>query len=143
MLGKKRKRRINRILIVEDEPLVAFDNERFLTEAGYEVIASVDRVDDAISVIRADGLDLVLADVALAEGESGIEVARAASERRTPLLFVSGHCPLEARKLAVGCLAKPYMPRELLGAIEAVESLIGGKSPKRPPAGLSLYGVPD
>ncbi|MBA3895994.1 MAG: response regulator [Sphingomonadaceae bacterium] len=139
MLGKKPKRRINRILIVEDEPLVAFDNEHVLRDAGYEVVGSVDRVEDAIALIRADGIDLVLADVSLAEGESGIDVARAAKARGVALLFVAGSCPVEARKLAIGCLAKPYLPRELTGAIEAVEAVLVGKKPKKPPAGLSLY----
>ena len=42
MLFGKRERRISRIMIVEDEPLVAFDNENMLQEAGYVVVATVD-----------------------------------------------------------------------------------------------------
>ena len=42
MLFGKRERRIRRILIVEDEPLVAFDNEYMLKDAGYEIVATVD-----------------------------------------------------------------------------------------------------
>ena len=38
MLFGKRERLIRRILIVEDEPLVAFDNEYLLKDAGYEVV---------------------------------------------------------------------------------------------------------
>jgi CheY-like chemotaxis protein len=40
MLFGKRERAIRRILIVEDEPLVAFDNEHLLRECGYEVVAT-------------------------------------------------------------------------------------------------------
>ena len=43
MLFGKRERRISRIMIVEDEPLVAFDNEYMLKDAGYEVVATVDK----------------------------------------------------------------------------------------------------
>ena len=51
MLFGKRERRIRRILIVEDEPLVAFDNEYMLRDAGYEIVATVDSPADAIEVI--------------------------------------------------------------------------------------------
>ena len=40
MLFGKRNRIVKRILIVEDEPLTAFDNETMLEEAGYEVVDS-------------------------------------------------------------------------------------------------------
>lgn len=139
MLGRRQQRRVNRILIVEDEPLVAFDNEHILTDAGYNVVASVDRVEAAVALIRADGIDLVLADVSLAEGDSGIDVARAAHDKGIALLFVSGSCPPEARALAIGCLAKPYMPRDLIAAIEAVERVLAGKRARRGPKGLLLY----
>ena len=54
MLFGKRERLIRRILIVEDEPLVAFDNEHTLTDAGYEVVATVDSYADAAEVIEAE-----------------------------------------------------------------------------------------
>lgn len=126
--------------MVEDEPLVAFDNEHQLRDAGYTVVATVDRVADAVAVIRGDGLDLVLSDIRLSGDGDGLDVARAAREKGVPLLFVSGLCPDEARTLAVGCLAKPYGPRDLLAAIEAVDARLAGRSAKRTPGGLSLFG---
>ncbi len=138
MMLRKRERRIRRILIVEDEPLVAFDNEHFLKESGYEVVAAVDRVADAVALIAVDGIDLVLADVSLSDGDSGLDVAHAAEAKGIPLLFVTG-CPPEAQSLAIGCLAKPYVQRDLLGAIEAVEAVLAGEKVKRKPRGLALY----
>ena len=140
MLLSKRARLIHRILIVEDEPLVAFDNEHFLRDAGFEVVATVDRVEDAVKVIRDDDIDLILADVRLSDGEEGIDVAHAAHARGIPVLFVTGFCPIEAQALAVGCLAKPYTPRELRAAIDAVEGRLAGHPAKRPPKGLTLFG---
>ena len=82
MLFGKKKRRISKLLLVEDEPLVAFDNERFLVDEEFEIVATVDRVVDAVRLIRGDDeIDLVLVDVSLAAG-SGIDVARAATGRR-------------------------------------------------------------
>lgn len=139
MLFTRRKRQLRRILIVEDEPLVAFDNEHFLGEAGYEVVATVDSVAAARTVIE-DGaeLDLVLVDVALTDG-SGVEVAQAARKLDIAVLFVTGSCPEEARTLGVGCLAKPYTSRELRAALDAIDALLAGGSFKRLPPGLTLY----
>ena len=142
MFGRK-KRQIERLLLVEDEPLVAFDNEHLLSDEGYTVVATVDRVSEAVECIRADGADihLVVADVSLADG-SGLDVARAARDAGVAVLFVTGQCPDGASEVAVGCLSKPYAPRTLLAAITAVDGALQGTPPKRLPSGFRLFGVP-
>lgn len=139
MSGKRDGHRFRRILIVEDEPLVAFDTEHVLKDAGFEVVAVVDRVADALAWIAADGIDLALADVSLSDGGSGVDVARAAHAKGTPTLFVTGGCPADGKAFALGCLAKPYPQRDLLSAIDAVEAVLDGRKPKRKPRGLSLF----
>ena len=139
MLFSKRERRIRRILIVEDEPLVAFDNEYMLQDAGYEVVATVDSLADAAEVIAGEALDLVLTDISLAGDGDGIDVARAAGAKGVPVLFVTGHCTEEAKSLALGSLAKPYTERVLLGALDAIDDHIQGKALKRLPEQLTLY----
>ena len=138
MLFGKRPRTIKSILIVEDEPLVAFDNEHFLTDAGYQVVGTVDSVEDALRALDGDPIDLILADIMLADG-SGLDVARAARTRSIPLMFVTGRCPVEARELAMACLSKPYSQRDLLAAINAVDAKIAGRSIRKPPSGFSLF----
>jgi DNA-binding response OmpR family regulator len=139
MLFGKKKRRISRLLIVEDEPLVAFDTEHFLREAEFEIVATVDRVATALQVIRGEGdVELVLVDISLADG-SGLDVAHAAYEANIPVLFVTGSCPEGARAVAAGCLSKPYAQRDLLAAIDAIEAVLEGKKPKRLPGGFSLF----
>jgi CheY-like chemotaxis protein len=139
MVFGRKKRRIEKLLVVEDEPLVAFDNEHFLGDAGYEVVATVDRVSDAVAEIASGrSLDLVLVDVGLADG-SGLDVARAAFARAIPALFVSGQCPAEAQAFAAGCLSKPYAQRDLLLAIQAIEAVQEGVVPRRLPPGLRLF----
>lgn len=135
----KKERKIARILIVEDEPLVAFDNEYFLRDAGYEIVATVDTAADAVKAIERDDLDLVLSDVSLSKGGTGVEVAKAAQIRGTPLVFVTGSPPDNAASVAMGILAKPYSQRDLLATIEAVEASRAGRKPKRLPKGLTLF----
>jgi two-component system, response regulator PdtaR len=139
MLFSKRERAIRRIIVVEDEPLVAFDNEHLLGEAGYEVVATVDNLADAVKVIEAEQLDLVLSDISLRGDGDGTDVARAAATRGVPVLFVSGNCPIEAQSLAIGCLAKPYSDRILKSALDALDCKLRGEEVKKVPPGLSLY----
>ena len=139
MLFAKRERAIRRILIVEDEPLVAFDNEHLLRECGYEVVATVDTLADAVRVLGEEEVDLVLSDIKLNGDGDGMDVARAAGARQVPVLFVTANCPIEARTLGIGCLAKPYTDKVLKGALEAVDRKVQGKRTRRLPAGLSLY----
>lgn len=138
MLFGKRERSLRRILIVEDEPLVAFDNEHFLRDAGYEIVATVDTVPEAVAAIN-DDVDLVLADVKLSDGGNGHDVARAAREKGVPLIFVTGSAAEDAEGLAVGLLSKPYSQRDLLAAIEAVEAKLAGKPVKKPPKSFTLF----
>ncbi len=138
-LFRRNRRAIKRVLIVEDEPLVAFDNEHQLGLAGYEVVATVDRGEDAIRFLDAATVDAIVLDVGLAGDISGIDVARAAAEHAIPVLFVTGQCSDEARPLAYACLSKPYSPAALVAALGAVDAMVQGRAPVAPPAGLALF----
>jgi len=139
MLFGKRKRIVKRILIVEDEPLTAFDNEVMLADLGYEVVATLDSFDDAISLIDREDVDLVLSDVRLSGKRSGLDLANAAANRGIPVLFSTGHdLPEQAKSQALGCLKKPYSARQLKNALETVDRLLAGETVKAP-KGLELY----
>lgn len=134
-----RRKAIRTILVVEDEALVAFDNEHALGQAGYRIAATVDDYDHAARVMDEGGVDLVISDVALHGEKTGIDVARHAALLGLPVLFVTGRCPVDARTLAMGCLAKPYAPRDLIAAIRVIDAVLrGARRPKLPP-GLSLF----
>ena len=135
----RRRSSVRTVLIVEDEPLVAFDNEHALEQAGYRIAATVNDYDHAVRVIDEGGVDLVIADVGLHGELNGIDVARHAALRALPVLFVTGRCPVDARSIAMGCLAKPYAPRDLIASIAVIDALLrGARRPKLPP-GLSLF----
>ena len=139
MLFGKPKRIVKRILIVEDEPLMAFDNETMVVEAGYTVVATHDRVADAIATLEREKVDLILSDVRLTGVRSGIDHARIAKAKNIPVLFATGMVPPEAAELAVGCLMKPFSQRTLKAALEAVDQHLRGDK-VRAPKGLTLYG---
>lgn len=140
MLFSKKKRLIKSILIVEDEPLVAFDNEQRLERLGYTVVGTRDNYSDAVADLEAHDVDLVLCDIKLTGKRSGVDVAAAAHELGVPVLFATGSPPKECAVYAIGSLAKPYGDRQLKQAIDVVNRIVAGESVKAPP-GLTLYAL--
>jgi CheY-like chemotaxis protein len=140
MLFGKRKQVVKRILIVEDEPLTAFDNENMLGDAGYEVVATVDDLDEALAVLEREHVDLILSDVRLRGDKTGIDLARAAKARGVPTLFATGHSYPGAAEVAVGCVMKPYTERQLCKAIECVDRHLQGEAVKLP-KGVELFVI--
>lgn len=141
MLFGRRKRIVKRILIVEDEPLVAFENENSLGDHGYEIVATVDDYERAIDIINSDEeVHLILSDVRLRSERTGIDLARHAKAKGIPTLFATGHPHEDAHEVAVGCLTKPYSERQLVKAIECIDLHLQKESYK-PPKGLRIFMV--
>lgn len=153
MLFGTRERHVKRILIVEDEPLVAFDNETMVSSSGYTVVATVDSVSEALAVLDREqaaaseeaeeerGVDLVLTDIQLTGQRSGMDLAAEATQRGIPVLFATANPPEEDSGIAYGVLCKPYNERRLKAALKAVEKLLDGKKVSAPD-GVILYHRP-
>ena len=138
MLFGKRKRIVKRVLIVEDEPLTAFDTETMLSDLGYDVVATLDNFDEAIETLDDEPIELVIADVRLHGRDLGIDLAKAARAKGIPTLLATGHEPPGSTCQALGCLRKPYSERQLRLALDAIERFLAGESVK-PPKGMELY----
>ena len=134
----KRKRAIERILVVEDEPLAAFDNEDRLRRMGYTVVGTRDTYEDARRDLEFEKVDLVLADINLAGEKSGIDVAEFASGKGVPVLFATGSPPEQCAVYALGSLAKPFDDKQLKAAIQTIDRIIAGEKPAAS-KGLTLY----
>jgi DNA-binding response OmpR family regulator len=132
-----------RILVVEDEALVALEIESIITTAGHVVVGvAEDRVSAAELARRTDPRpNLALVDMRLANGASGLEVAADLIALGIAVLFVTGNCPAErGQGLAVGCLHKPFTEGELLASVAAAEAVLRRRPlPRRLPSGLHLY----
>jgi two-component system, response regulator PdtaR len=80
-----------RLLIVEDEAVVAMNMEAALTDAGFEVVGTVDTETDAVAAALQLRPDVIIMDITLREGD-GIRAARIIEERlKTHIVFVSGN----------------------------------------------------
>ena len=142
MLFGRRKQVVKRILIVEDEPLTAFDNENMLGDAGYEIVGTIDDFEEAVEILEREEVHLVLSDVRLRSQQTGIDLAHHAKKRGVPTLFATGHPYPDAGAVAIGCLMKPYTERQLMKAIECVDRHLQGEKVKTP-KGLELFIVVD
>nr|WP_294517782.1 response regulator [uncultured Rhodopila sp.] len=110
-----------RVLIVEDELLVALMIEDFLTDFGCTTIGPCATVETALQAVETESLDLALLDVNLS-GERVYPVAEALAERHIPFLFLSGYgeeaIPPGHSDWKV--CAKPFRGSELAGMLCAV-----------------------
>lgn len=79
-----------KILIVEDEPIIADDLVFILDEMGYTETVTVHTGEDAISTIKEENIDLVLLDINLASKVDGVHVAEYICENNSiPFVFLT------------------------------------------------------
>lgn len=107
-----------KVLVVEDESLVALDIENMLEEMGCKVVASVPRLVKALDLASRLDFDLAVLDINLA-GEVVYPLAFRLAERGIPFLFSTGYStadlPLELRDRPI--LRKPVMSANLKRAV--------------------------
>ena len=108
-----------RVLIVEDEIVVALFLEDLLAEFGYEVAGIVSHLDDAMA--RPDDYDIALLDVHL-NGRNVFDFADRLAARGTPFVFSTGYGArgIPDRHCARPVLQKPFRPDELKRALADV-----------------------
>ncbi len=113
-----------RLLVVEDEAIVALDLVQQLGELGYCVCATADNADDALSLAGTHAPDLVLMDVVIKGARDGITAADELARSSTaPIIFLTAFndsrtVERAARTGAYGYVTKPFNARELRAAIE-------------------------
>lgn len=112
-----------RILIVEDDYFIALDSEATLRAAGFDVLGIAATGEQAVALALDERPALVLMDIRLRGDLDGIDAA-IEIYRRTGIacIFASAYSGPNIRQRAapaepLGWLAKPFTPRELLGAV--------------------------
>lgn len=112
-----------RVLLVEDESLVAMLLEDCLIELGYQVVATVGDVDAALEVVHRNAMDLAVLDVNLG-GTLSFPVAEALDARGVPYIFVTGYAQsgIPERFRHRHGLQKPFQFRDLQAALLQLEN---------------------
>jgi CheY-like chemotaxis protein len=112
----------SRVLIIEDESIIALDLENLVTELGHKVVGTAATKDEAVNKARSQKPGLVLADINLGEGGSGIDaVTEILRSFDIPVIFVTAY----PERLLTGerpeptyLITKPFLP-------ETVQATIG------------------
>jgi DNA-binding response OmpR family regulator len=111
-----------RILIVEDELLLAMDYEEMLKREGFTVLGPASRQSRALALLELERPDVAILDVNLA-GERSTAVAEALTEREVPFVVVSGYGDKTLHEPVLrGAprLDKPVKAQELLRLVKAL-----------------------
>lgn len=123
-----------RILIVEDETLLAMTVEEWLQDAGHETLGPVRSMHAALDAVGSNPPDLALMDVNLGD-ENGIDIARVLQKKcGVPSLYLTAYRDIvEMADIGLGILTKPVRQEQLIERIAAIETERKKTSPKRKP----------
>jgi CheY-like chemotaxis protein len=110
-----------RVLIIEDEPIISLDLQSIVKEMGHSVAAIATTRDEAVRAARRSEPGLVLADIKLADGSSGIDAVRQIlSEVQVPIVFITAY----PERLLTGerpeptfLVTKPFVPETVRVAV--------------------------
>ena len=110
-----------RVLIIEDEPIIALDIEALVTDLGHEVIAVTRTRSQAVASAKVERPGLILADIRLADDSSGIDaVADILADHDVPVIFITAF----PERLLSGerpeptyLITKPFKPDAVKAAI--------------------------
>jgi DNA-binding response OmpR family regulator len=123
----------DRVLIVEDDLLIAMQIESALTEAGFNVIGIATTREEAIEMASKDPPDLTVADIKLAGGSDGVDTALELFRLHgIRCIFATAFSDYEARHRAepaapLGWLQKPYSMASLIKMVRSAASEVRGK----------------
>ena len=129
-----------RVIIVEDEGILAIQLESILQDAGHEVVGWALSLADARGLVDRVEADLAFVDVHLADGPTGIQVAEYIGQTRAAMVvFMTANPKMLPADLAgaAGVIAKPYTQAGLLAALRYLHE--GVRAP--PPTCLKPGGL--
>ncbi len=117
---------MKRILVVEDEVIIAEDLKLILKRLGYPDVSIVRSAYKAMEIIKKEKTDLVLIDIKLEEEMTGIELSEKVNEEyNIPFIFVTAFSEKEIvesamKKRPVAYLLKPIQDNELANYIKDI-----------------------
>lgn len=120
--GTSPPKQSQRVLIVEDEPIIAYAIEELLIESGFEIAGVAQGLEKALAIIASGVCAAAILDTNLA-GVSAGPVATALTARGVPFMVLSGYSPAQqAPPFHPGAahLQKPYAPARLIAALRSI-----------------------
>ena len=132
-----------RILIIEDEALVAMELRFVLEDLGHEVVGTAADAVSARNLVQETEVDLALVDIHLSDGPTGVALGRElGQEMGVTVLFMTANPGMVRNGVAgtVGVLSKPTDERAVQSAVDYALRRREGRPPLYAPPGLQLFG---
>jgi DNA-binding response OmpR family regulator len=132
-----------RILIIEDEALVAMELRFVLEDLGHEVVATVADAATARGIVRETDVDLALVDIHLSDGPTGVALGRElGQEQGVSVLFMTANPGMVRDGVAgtIGVLSKPTDERAVQKAVDYALRRRSGAPVMYAPPELQLFG---
>lgn len=120
-----------KVLIVEDEALLAMELESLVEDSGHSVVGWATSSSQARALIDTTDADIAFVDVHLTDGPTGVDVAQYAAEKRKSMVVFMTANPKRIPENfagAIGVIAKPYTMNGLTAALRYLQEGV-----RRPP----------
>lgn len=131
-----------RILIIEDEALVAMELRFVLEDLGYEVVGTAADAGAARNLARETDVDLALVDIHLSDGATGIELGRELGQQMgVTVMFMTANPGMVRNGVAgaIGVLSKPTDERAVQTAVDYALGRRRGQAVNPAPPALQLF----
>ncbi|MCT4663830.1 MAG: response regulator [Flavobacteriales bacterium] len=103
-----------KVLIIEDELLIAEDIKQYLTQKGYEVVDIAISYETAIKILKNQLVDIVLLDIVLYGTKSGFEIANYINKHiHIPFIYLTSHTDREFLEKAKETAPKAYLSKPI------------------------------
>lgn len=132
-----------RILIIEDEALVAMELRYVLEDLGHEVVGMASDAGTARNLVRETEVDLALVDIHLSDGPTGVDLGRElGQDLGVSVLFMTANPGMVRNGVAgtIGVLSKPTDERAVQTAVDYALRRRTGQPIEYAPPGLQLFG---
>ncbi|GLK57309.1 DNA-binding LytR/AlgR family response regulator [Methylopila capsulata] len=130
-----------RVLIVEDDMVIAGNLGPIITRAGHDLVGLAAEMGSAVALLRSTRVDVAFIDIHLLDGRTGVEVARVAAEEGAVAIFTTANRGLAPPDFAGACgvIEKPYHDAAIEAALAYVAArLADGWTAAPPPPGFEL-----
>jgi CheY-like chemotaxis protein len=129
-----------KVMIVEDEMLLAMELESEVELAGHEVTGLAMSREQALQSLASQTPDFAFVDIHLADGATGLDIGRKLAAEGIPYVFVSGNIKKIPADFAgaLGAIEKPYTMNGMHNALSYISAIIAGDESPEPPASLVL-----
>lgn len=129
-----------KVMIVEDEMLLAMELESEVEAAGHVVVGMAVSSGQVSEIVQNSAPQFAFVDIHLQDGPTGIDVGRMLADKGVPYIFVSGNIKKLPRDFAgaLGAIEKPYTMNGMANALAYIDAVLRGEEGCLPPVSLVL-----